>query len=350
MTESSVRNLLVLGGHGVTGRAIVDVAIESPIWRVMTGSRKPQAIGAASHVGIDLLDRANAMATLAGLHDVSAVAFCAYVPALEGEGDPNITMLTNMLDGLGARPKPVDRIILMGGGKSYGPHLGPYRTPARESDPRVMSPIFYDKQQDLLTTWCLKMGVDWTILRPDAVFGPSLGSPMNMITSLAVFAAISRELGMKLRFPGNDSGWNGLFQATDAGLLGRSALWAFHSDSSKGEVFNVINGDQFRWRHLWPELARFFDMGTDEPQPMPLAQQMADKGPIWDAIVTKYGLVPTPLDRLVSWPFVDMLLSVPFDLVQSTIKIRKAGFHDCIDTNDSLSTQLGRLRSMRLIP
>ncbi len=224
------RHLLVLGGQGVTGRAIVDVANDDPAWRVTTGSRRARANGTASHVAIDLLDRATAMDVLARLDDVSAVAFCAYSPSHDG-ADPNVAMLANLLEGLGTRSQPVERIILLGGGKSYGPHLGPYRTPARESDPRVMGPIFYDRQQDLLEAWCAKVGTDWTILRPDAVFGPSLGSPMNMVTSLAVFAAISRELGMELRFPGSFPGYGALFQATDAGLLGRSALWALDSDS-----------------------------------------------------------------------------------------------------------------------
>ena len=34
------RSLLVLGGQGITGRAIVDVAKDDPAWNVMTGSRR----------------------------------------------------------------------------------------------------------------------------------------------------------------------------------------------------------------------------------------------------------------------------------------------------------------------
>ena len=347
---STRRTLLVLGGQGVTGRAIVDVAKDDPAWNVVTGSRRAADNSGSRHFAIDLFDRSATVDILSGLDDVSAVAFSAYLPSQDGKPDPNIAMLANLLDGFSARTTLVEQIILMGGRKSYGPHLGPYRTPARESDPRVMGPIFYDQQQDMLNAWCTQTGVDWTILRPDAMFGPSLGSPMNMVTSLGLFAAISREMDLSLRFPGSLLGWDALFQATDAGLLGRSVLWALDSDAAKGEVFNVLNGDQFRWRHLWRELARFFNMEIDEPQPMSLSRQMADKAPVWDAVVARYGLVPTPLHELASWPFVDQLLSVPYDLVQSTIKIRKAGFHDCIDTNDSLSVQLGRLRTMRLIP
>jgi hypothetical protein len=37
------------------------------------------------------------------------------------------------------------------GAKWYGMHIGPYRTPAREGDPRHMPPNFYYDQQDLVS-------------------------------------------------------------------------------------------------------------------------------------------------------------------------------------------------------
>ena len=40
--------------------------------------------------------------------------------------------------------------MLIGGGESYGERLGPYKTPAKESDPRFLGPIFYNEQEDLL--------------------------------------------------------------------------------------------------------------------------------------------------------------------------------------------------------
>jgi hypothetical protein len=43
-------------------------------------------------------------------------------------------------------------------------------------------------------------------------------------------------------------------------------------------------------------------------------------------------------------------LNIDFDMVQSTITIRQAGFNDCIDTHESLINQLDRLRTAKLIP
>jgi hypothetical protein len=40
----------------------------------------------------------------------------------------------------------------------------------------------------------------------------------------------------------------------------------------------------------------------------------------------------------------------PEETIQTTIKIRQAGFADCIDTHQSFRRQLTRLRELRIIP
>ena len=71
---------------------------------------------------------------------------------------------------------------------------------------------------------------------------------------------------------------------------------------------------------------------------MSLGRVMADKGPIWDAIVKKHQLQPYKLEQLVpSFEYADFTFryrQTPFESLQSTIKIRQAGFHDCIDTQE----------------
>jgi hypothetical protein len=53
---------------------------------------------------------------------------------------------------------------------------------------------------------------------------PSLNSPMNLLTGFATCAAMSRELGLPLRFLCRKAGWNSLQEATDAELFGRATL------------------------------------------------------------------------------------------------------------------------------
>jgi nucleoside-diphosphate-sugar epimerase len=307
---------------------------------------------APKHVSVDLLNKASITDAFATLTDVTDVVYCAYVEKGSNAAaiEPNVAMLANALDALLTIGAKLQHVVLFGGGKAYGPHLGAYKTPAKENDPRILGPMFYYDQEDFLQTWGSKHSVPWTVLRPDGIFGPSLGSPMNLVNGLAVYAAVCRELNVPLRFPGNHQAWNALAQSTDAGVLGRATLWSLTAETAKGEVFNVINGDQFRWRQLWPELGILFDMPLAEPQPMSLTEQMADKEPVWRQIIKKYGLKETPWADVAAWPFLDAVLNIPYDMVQSTIKIRQAGFPDCIDSHESLKLQVHRLRAARIIP
>ncbi|UPG92752.1 SDR family oxidoreductase [Luteibacter aegosomatissinici] len=358
MTTAPQRTLLITGGYGVSGTGVVEAALARPGWTPITTGRRPAPetlLGgrpAPAHIQVDLLDKEGTDAAFANLQAVTDVAFCAYLEGRTAADTvaPNVAMLGNTLNALKHIGAKVSRIVLMGGGKSYGAHLGPYKTPAKESDPRHLPPQFFEAQEDALRAWSASNGADWTILRPDGIIGPSLGSPMNILTGMATYAAVCKELGVPFRFPGSPQAWSALHQVTDADLLGRATLWALESDSSRNEIFNITNGDHYRWKHLWPDLARFFDIPVEEPQPIPLAEYMADKGPVWDAIVAKYNLVPTSWAQIAAWPFVQGIVNVGFDLVQSTIKARKAGFGDCIDTHESYLSHLQRLRDARLIP
>jgi hypothetical protein len=81
---------------------------------------------------------------------------------------------------------------------------------------------------------------------------------------------------------------------------------------------------------------------------------MADKAPVWDRIVAKYGLHPYRFEELVpTWEFADFTFrfrQTPYESVQSTIKIRQAGFHDCVDTEDMFVAQLEDLQRRKILP
>jgi hypothetical protein len=70
-----------------------------------------------------------------------------------------------------------------------------------------------DRQRDASWTW--------SAIRPSVVCGIALGIPMNLTTVLAVYASISKELGIPLRFPGKAGAYDSLLEMTDAGLLAR---------------------------------------------------------------------------------------------------------------------------------
>jgi nucleoside-diphosphate-sugar epimerase len=83
---------------------------------------------------------------------------------------------------------------------------------------------------------------------------------MNLGMSIAVYATISKELGLPLRFPGTEEAYRALYQLTSAEILAKATAWAGQSEAARNEIFNITNGDYFRWQHMWPRIAKMFDM------------------------------------------------------------------------------------------
>jgi hypothetical protein len=174
---------------------------------------------------------------------------------------------------------------------------------------------------------------------------------MNLGMSIAVCAAISKELGLPLRFPGTEKSYGILYQITSAEILAKATVWAGHSEAAKNETFNITDGDYFRWKYLWPRLALMLEMPVADPVPTPLPLYMGDKQTVWEAMVRKHGLQPIPYEQVSSWPFADAILRLmDYDNISSTIKARRAGFHDCIDTEDMFKSFFVDLRKDRVIP
>lgn len=98
---------------------------------------------------------------------------------------------------------------------------------------------------------------------------------------IGAYAAICREFGVPLNFPGTDTCWNSLSEATDARQLARAMVFLSTCPKAHNGAFNVTNGDLFRWKHLWSRIARFFDMPCGEVRTLALGQWMADKEPTW---------------------------------------------------------------------
>jgi len=355
-TPVTERQILLVGAYGVLGTGVIDAVAENPKWGITTAARRPppayRAQAAPPHISVDLMDRESTTNAFSSLDNVTDLVFAAYVekPTMAETVEPNARMLKNTLDGLAARSVPLQRIMLAGGAKSYGFSLGAFNAPAKETEPRLIAPIHYHQQEDIVAEWAAKNGASWTVLRPHLVMGPSINSPMNLVTSLATYAAMSCELRLPLRFPGTKEGWNTLQETTDAELFGRATLWALGEDKARNEIFNVSNGDVYRWRQLWNELAAFYDLSIAEPLAMSTVSEMSEKAPLWDSLVARYGLHATPYEQIANWAFVDWMLNFREETIQSTIKIRQAGFADCIDTHQSFRRQLTRLRDLRIIP
>src|SRR6266481_4067173 len=48
-------------------------------------------------------------------------------------------------------------------------------------------------------------------------------------------------------------------------------------DKARNQIFNISNGDVYRWRQLWNELAAFYDLPIAEPLAMSTVSEMSEK-------------------------------------------------------------------------
>lgn len=347
------RKVLVAGVQGVIGRAAALHLAEQSDTEVIGLSRRNDPVGPGiSTISVDLLDPTGTRAALSDVRDVTHIVFGAYIEKQTAaeKSEVNVAILRNLLDVVEASSPGLQHVTFYQGGKAYGADLGPFKTPAREDDPRLMPPNFYYDQEDLLRERQAGKAWSFTALRPEAVCGFAVGNPMNLLTVIAVYAAISKELGIPLRFPGTQAAYQALYNVTSADILAQAADWAGTSEGARNEIFNITNGDHFRWQHMWPKIARMFDMDWADPIPMPLATYMADKGPLWEAMTKRHGLAPIPYEKIASWPFGDFIFASGFDNIVTTVKARQAGFHPCIDTEDMFRNQFAQMRRDKIIP
>ena len=187
-------------------------------------------------------------------------------------------------------------------------------------------------------------------MRPRSIWGFSVGSAMNMITALGAYIAISKEMGLPLCFPGSEGGYRRIDQAVDTDLLARACVWAATERRCANEIFNVANGGLFRWNEMWPQIAEALGMRTGPIRDIRLVEAMADKGPLWSAMVKRHDLQDIPLDALVDWRFADFQWRMDYDHISDTTKLVRFGFTDMVDDREMFVRMLRQLKDERVMP
>lgn len=348
---------LVVGASGIVGNNLARHLV-SRGWRVHGLARRPPHITGVEPVAADLLQPDRLHQALSGLKPTH-LFICTWMrQATEAENcRVNGAMVRNLLQAL-EQDGTLRHAALVTGLKHY---LGPFEaygqgaapeTPFREEQPRLPIENFYYVQEDELFAAAKRQGFTWSVHRPHTIIGFAVGNAMNMGVTLAVWATICRETGRPFLFPGSPMQWNGLTDVTDARLLARHLEWAATSDIARNEAFNVVNGDVFRWKWLWPKLAAHFGVeAADYPgHATPLERQMADAAPAWADIVRRHGLAEPDLGRLVSPWHTDADLGRPVECLTDMSKSRRLGFTDFQYTPDSFFDLFAQLRQARLIP
>jgi nucleoside-diphosphate-sugar epimerase len=354
--------VVVFGATGVIGHSAAEHFSGLPGWEVVAVSRRPVDLAGVAHVAVDLTDANMTARTLRsqpfyGTTHVVYAALQESADLVSGWRDPdlmarNLQMFEHALEPLAADSANLQHVSLLQGAKAYGLHVGRAPVPAKERAPRDDHDNFYFLQEDALRAMAAGAPWSWTILRPQVVFGQSIGSPMNLLPALGVYASIERERGGPLAFPG---GPPGVHEAVDARLIARALAWAAVAPQARGEAFNITNGDVFSWPDVWPVIAAAFGLEPGAAAPQRLAETMPVRAGEWAAVVDRYGLrAPREMAAFVgaSWVYADMLLgsSRQVPALLSTVKLRQAGFGDCVDTEDMFREWLTVLQERRLLP
>jgi nucleoside-diphosphate-sugar epimerase len=352
MTQTN-RTALLAGATGVVGRNLLQLLVSHPDWNVIAVSRRtPDIEGEYRHVAADLLDLADARAKLGALTEITHIFFSAYIEKLTWAEmvAPNMALLTNLMDAVEPAAQGLQHVNLIHGTKWYGSHLGPFKTPAKETDPGHMPPNFYYDQQAFIVERQKGKAWTWSSARPHAICGFAIGNPMNLVMVLAVYATISKALGLPLRHPGSDANASALYNVTDGQLLARACVWMATDPAAANEPFNITNGDIFRWRDMWPAIADYFETETAQAQKIDLVQMMADKGPLWERLVKQHDLQPIPFEQLVRWEHGNFVFTPEYDIISSTTKAKRYGFAEVQDSQEMLLRHFDDLRAKRVIP
>jgi nucleoside-diphosphate-sugar epimerase len=360
--------VLVAGASGLVGFGAVRHFAKLPDWEVVAVSRRaPAHVFDTRFVSVDLLDTDFCRNVFEQMSDVTHLVYAALSekPGIfqgwvdRAQMEVNLSMLRNLFDPLESTAKNLRHVSLLQGTKAYGAHVAPIPIPARERAPRHPHENFYWLQEDYLRAKQADKKWSFTILRPQIVIGEAIGGNLSLIPPLGVYAALLREEGSPLYFPGGNPS---VFELVDTDLLARSMEWAATTDACRNETFNITNGDVATWQDLWPVLADALGMKVGPEKPLSLAEEMPKRQAQWAAIVKKYNLVaPADLQAFVgeSFHFADSCLAyrqedrpalVSKPMLVSTIKARQAGFHDCIDSADMIRKWFREFQQHRLLP
>lgn len=209
----------ITGGTGFVGSRLIDLALEAGHQvRALTRREQPARDGVTWVRGD--LDATEALATLCtGADAVIHVAGVVNAPDRAGFAHGNITGTANML--AAAKGAGVRRFVHVSSLAGREPQLSAYGWSKREADALVKA-----------------SGLDWTIVRPPAIYGPG---DLEMLELFRV-----ARFGLALLPPG------GRISVIEVSDLGRLLLALAATDTFSGEI-DPDDGRAGGWSH--PEFA-----------------------------------------------------------------------------------------------
>lgn len=357
------KKVLVVGASGLVGSATVKHLGTTGCEVVAVSRTAPELSDRATFISVDLFDEQACAAVFGQLSDITHLVYTALYeqPSLvagwsdEEQIQINERMFKSVLDPLIAAAPGLRHVTLLQGTKAYGVHVRAIPVPAREDrDELRRQPNFYWNQERHLRAQAEGAPWTWTILRPTLIIGGVIGGAMNAVPPIGVFAALLKDSGEPLAFPG---GGPRMANAVDVDLLARAIAWCGDAENARNQTFNLTNGDVYVWENIWPAIADAFGMEVGERQPRSLHEYCGSRAAQWDQIRQRHQLRSPALEAFVgpSLQYCDYQLRCGHDepgppAVVSTVKIQAAGFHEVMDTEQMFRKWIGGLQERRLLP
>ena len=135
-------------------------------------------------------------------------------------------------------------------------------------------------------------------------------------------------------------------------ILAEHLMWQATDPTAANQVFNVVNGDVFRWKSLWPKIAEYFGIEPVGPEetPMNLTQKMTALKHKWVEMVEEYGLQKYASADISTWWMVSSSSSREVNCLTDMTKSREMGFLKYQLTEKSIFNLFDTLRREKIIP
>jgi nucleoside-diphosphate-sugar epimerase len=361
----TAKTILVAGATGLVGYAAMKhFGREAGAKVIALSRRKPDETFGAEWLSLDLADEAACRTVATRFGDVTHLVYAALYerPGLvagwqeDEQIRVNEAMLRNLFEPLQRAATGLRHVALLQGTKAYGVHVRTMKVPARENRSEMHEQKnFYWNQERYIRDAQKGRTWSWSILRPVLIVGDSVGSAMNVIPALGVYAAMMKRAGKNaLDYPG---GVGRVAQAVDTDLLARAIAWSGESTKARNEVFNVTNGDIFVWPNVWPAIADALGFAAGEHVPLALDKEIRPREAEWAEIRSQHGLRSGDLKEFVGLSFEYADYTMGFGRTQpgppalvSTIKLMQAGFTEVIDTETMFRKAFREMQEKKLLP
>ncbi|KAJ9653484.1 hypothetical protein H2198_007326 [Neophaeococcomyces mojaviensis] len=353
-------HVLVTGATGVVGRSAMQYYAERGYKVTAVSRRRPLNTYGASWTSLDLADVDACKKVLSSLTDVVQIVFAALheEPNLvagwleQKQIDRNEAMLRNTVEAVAPTAVSLRNITILQGPKAYGVHVHPIRHGAREDrDEDRNIPNFYWAQEDYLKARQKGQNWSWNVLRPALVIGMSVGGAMNLYGAIGVYAAVLKERGEPLYFPGEGMA---VADSTDADLIARACEWCLLEPKAMNQCYNLTNGETASLKEWWPLVAEVLGMTAGPEKPFSFTKDISSWSGEWDKCREKHSLKAPALEVFLgtSCQFSDFVFArgnrVPGQM--SGIKIRRDGFMDMVYTDEMIRKWFKMYQDEQLLP